>query len=283
MTASMANEEMAAAWDREAEGWLAQVERYERAGQRHWTRFLEEVEIDGDERVLDIGCGAGSSTIEVARRAPGGEAVGIDISRRMIEHACQAAEAAAVRNVHFEHADAQVYPLGTAAYDLAISVFGTMFFNDPVAAFTNITAALRPGGRLAMLTWQELGRNEWLTALRGALAVGRQLPEPPASTPGPFAQADPDQVRSVLGRAGLTEIDLLPIEELMWFGADADDAYRFLQTFGITKGLTEELAESDRRRALEALRQTVTDHETPEGVLFGAAAWLVTARVASER
>jgi len=283
MTAVMANEEMAAAWDREAEGWLAQAERYERAGQRHWTRFLHEVEIRGDERVLDIGCGAGSSTIEAARRAPGGQAVGVDISRRMIEHACQAAEAAAVGNVHFEHADAQVSPLGTAAYDLAISVFGTMFFNDPVTAFTNITAALRPGGRLAMLAWQELGRNEWLTALRGALAVGRQLPEPPAGGPGPFAQADPDQVRLVLGRAGLTDIEVLSIEEPMWLGADADDGYRFLQTFGITKGLTEGLAEYDRGRALEALRQTVTDHETPDGVLFGSAAWLVMARVESER
>jgi hypothetical protein len=150
-----------------------------------------------------------------------------------------------------------------------------MFFNDAVAAFTNISAAVRPAGRLTVLTWQELGRNEWVTALRGALALGRQLPEPPAGAPGPFAQADPDDVRSVLGRAGLTDIELLPIEEPMWFGADAEDAYGFLQTFGITKGLTEGLAESGRGRALEALRQTVADHETPEGVLFGSAAWLV--------
>jgi SAM-dependent methyltransferase len=279
----MANEEMAAAWDEEAEGWIADAERYERAGERHWTRFLQEVEISGDDRALDIGCGAGSSTIDIARRAPDGEAVGIDISRRMIEHARRAAEAARLTNVHFQHADAQVHPLGNAAYDLAVSVFGTMFFNDAVAAFTNIAAALRPAGRLAVLTWQELSRNEWLTALRGALAVGRQLPEPPAGAPGPFAQADPDHVRSVLGRAGLTDIELLPSEEPMWFGADVEDAYGFLQTFGITKGLTEGLAESDRARALEALRQTVADHETPEGVLFGSAAWLVRARAGSER
>ncbi len=282
MAALVANDEMGAAWDREAEGWLASAERYERAGERHWNRFVGEVEIADDGRVLDIGCGAGFSTIDVARRAPGGEAVGVDISRRMIEHARKEAEAAAVTNVRFEHADAQAQSLGSA-HSLAISVFGTMFFSDPVAAFRNINAALRPGGRLAVFTWQALGRNEWLTAIRGALAVGRQLPEPPAGTPGPFAQAEPDHIRSVLEQAGFTDVELLSVEEPMWFGADADDAYGFLQTMGITKGLTEGLEIADREQALKALRQTAEDHETPDGVLFGSAAWLVKAKGGLER
>lgn len=275
MTQVIENHEMAAAWDHEAEEWLANAERYERTGEHLWRRFLHAVPVTGDASVLDIGCGAGSSTIDLARAASAGHATGVDISGRMVAFAKEAAAAAGVGNVTFLHADAQVHPLPEV--DLAVSVFGTMFFGDVDAAFANIARAIRPGGELAMLTWRDLDHNEWLTAIREALSVGRSLPRPPAGRPGPFGLADGDHVRSVLTGAGFRDVELTALDEPMELGRDADEAYDFVRTFGIVRGLTEDLGEAERRQAMDALRRTVEAHATPDGVLFGSGAWLVRA------
>ena len=132
-------------------------------------------------------------------------------------------------NVTYVQGDAQVHPFDEKAFDIAMSSFGAMFFGDPVAAFTNIGNAVRPGGRLALLAWRELARNEWLMALREALAVGRQLPMPPPDAPTPFALADPERVRGILGAAGYEEIGFEPIDEPIEFGSDADDAFAFMR------------------------------------------------------
>lgn len=274
---TIANQEMAEAWEREAEGWLAHADRYDEAGRRQWDRFVDAVDVAPEARVLDIGCGGGTTTISLADVANEGEAVGVDISLRMIEHARAAARRAGATNVAFVHADAQVHTFPEAPFDLAVSSFGTMFFSDPVAAFANIRRALRPGARLAMLVWRSLDENEWLTALRGALALGRDLPTPPPDAPGPFSLAREGRVRDVLDAASYVDIDLLGLDEAMFLGRDADAAFDFLQAFGLTKGLTEALDADDRKRAMTALRSLVEAHETPDGVLFGTAAWLVSA------
>ena len=276
---AMANAEMAAAWDGpEGEHWARYADRYERAGWRHWKRFLEAVRIQGGDCVLDIGCGTGRSTRDAARLAVSGSALGVDLSARMLERARAAAQAEGLANVRFEQADAQVHPFPDGAFDIAISIFGGMFFADPTAAFTNIARALRPEGRLALLTWRELAKNEWVTAIREALAVGRQLPEPPADAPGPFGLAGADHVRRVLGAAGMVDVHLDELDEPVELGVDADDAMSFVGTFGITKGLTQDLDEESRARAFDALRRAIVDHETDQGVLFRSSVWLVTAR-----
>jgi SAM-dependent methyltransferase len=277
MTVAIANEEAAAAWEHEAEGWIANAERYEKVGVRYDEQLSASLSIANDAQTLDIGCGSGSLTIELASRAKLGHAVGLDISSRMVEHARSQAQAAGVDNVTFVSGDAQVHPFAAGEFDGAVSAFGGMFFNDPTAAFANIRHALRPGASLTMLAWRRLSENEWLTAIRGSLASGRALPEPPNDAPGPFGLADPDHVRSVLDAAGYSGVELTPLDEMMWFGTDTDDAFEFLRTFGITRGLTEDLSADDREQALAALRQTVADHETTDGVFFGSAAWLITA------
>jgi hypothetical protein len=108
-----------------------------------------------------------------------------------------------------------------------MSSFGAMFFNDPVAAFTNVGGALRPSGTLALLAWRRLEDNGWLMSLRGALAVGRQLPVPPPHAPTPFALADPERVDSILAAAGFDDVELAPIDELIDLGTDASDAMGF--------------------------------------------------------
>jgi SAM-dependent methyltransferase len=275
----IANAEQAAAWNgHEGEHWTENADRYDRAGRRTWQRFLDAGLVSSTDAVLDIGCGTGKSTRDVARVAMQGSALGVDLSAVMLERAREQSEADGIANVTFLQADAQVHPFDEQTFDIAISSFGAMFFGDPVAAFSNIGRALPPGGRLALLAWRELARNEWLTELRAALAVGRQLPEPPPTAPTPFALADPDRVRGILATAGYENVGFEPIDEPIEFGSDAADAFAFMRTLGIVEGLTHDLDDDGRAQALAELQQTVTEHESSEGVLFGTSAWLITAQ-----
>jgi SAM-dependent methyltransferase len=275
---TIANVEQAAAWDgSEGAHWAEHADRYERAGWRHQQRFDESGLVTAADRVLDIGCGTGKSTRDAARQAVQGSATGVDLSAQMLERGRERAAAEGLTNVEFLQADAQVHPFGAGAFDVAISSFGCMFFNDPVAAFANIGAALTSEGRLALYAWREIGRNEWVSEVRRALAVGRQLPEPPPDAPTPFSLADPERVRRILGSAGYTDVELTPVDEPLEFGADADDAYGFMSQIGIVHGLTQELDDAKKAEALQALRATVDAHDTGDGVLFGTSAWLITA------
>jgi SAM-dependent methyltransferase len=173
--------------------------------------------------------------------------------------------------------DAQVHTFAPAAADVVISRLGTMFFGDPVAAFSNLARALRSGGRLALLTWQELANNDWVLALRDTLAAGRSLPEPQAGAPGPFGLADPSHIRGVLAAAGFDDIDLTDVREPMYLGAETDDAFEFATGLSLTRRLLVGLDDHTRHSALEALRNRLAAHTTPNGVLLGASGWLITA------
>jgi SAM-dependent methyltransferase len=238
-------------------------------------RLLADAAIDETERVLDVGCGTGQTTRDAARAAASGSALGVDLSSAMIEHARTAAAAESVGNARFEQADAQIHPFDDASYDIAISRTGAMFFGDPVAAFANIRRALRPGGRLVLVTWQSVTSNEWIRELSAALAAGRDLPTPPPDAPGPFSLAQPDRVRAVLTAAGLTDVQLDAMSAPMWFGSGADDAYRFV--LGLLGWMLDGLDHAGTTRALGALRSTVAAHETAAGVVYESGAWIVHA------
>ena len=275
---AIANVEMASAWDgEEGERWAAHADRYERTGLRLARRLRDAAAVARGDAVLDVGCGTGSSTRDAARSAAPGPVLGVDLSSQMLEVARRRAAAEGLDNVSFEQADAQVHPFAEEAFDVAVSSFGAMFFADPVEAFANVRRALRPGGRLALLAWRDLRRNQWITAIRDALALGRPLPEPPSGAPGPFGLAGADHVRAVLAGAGFTGVDLESVDEPVWLGADADDAWAFVRTMGIVKGLTSELDPDDRERAFEQVRAMLAGAAGPEGVQFASSAWLVTA------
>ena len=278
MAAPIANVDMARAWDgEEGEDWAANADRYEASTERLWARLDLGGLVGPTHRVLDIGCGTGQSTRDAARAASAGFAVGVDLSSGMLAYARARARTEGVDNVEFLQADVQVHPFESGSFDTAISSFGGMFFNDPVAAFANVHRALRPGARLALLAWRRLEENEWLTAIREAVAMGRTLPAPPPNAPGPFGLADPEGVRRILGGAGFVDVDLSPLDEPIWLGARADDAWAFVSGFGIVRGLTQDLDQNTKRQALDRLRDVITGAETPEGVRLGTAAWLITA------
>jgi SAM-dependent methyltransferase len=276
---TIANVEMAAVWDGpEGDEWTDDAERYEASCRRHWQHFVGAGLIHATDDALDIGCGTGEPTRDAARIATDGTVLGVDLSGRMIERARQVSAAEGLTNVRFEQADAQVHPFAEDSIDVAFSSFGAMFFNDAEAAFTNIGRAVRPGGRLGVLTWRELARNEWIQIFRRTLDAGRALPEPPVGAPGPFGLADPDQVRHVLDTAGFDSVVFEPVDEPIEFGADADDAWGFVRIVGLVKGLTQDLDEDAKAKALDDLRAEVVAHDTGHGVLFGTSAWLITAR-----
>ncbi|HEV3362776.1 MAG TPA: class I SAM-dependent methyltransferase, partial [Acidimicrobiia bacterium] len=228
---------------------------------------------------LDIGCGNGITSRDAARAVgPSGEVVGVDLSGPMLARAEQLAADEGLGNIRFERADAQVHRFEPEAFDVVVSRFGTMFFEDPVAAFTNIASALRPTGRLVMLVWQSVAANEWIAAIAAAVAVGRDLPAPPPGSPSPFALADIDYTGRVLTEAGFIDVAFAASEQRWWVGSDADDAYGFITGLKVIAMLLDGLDDTDRAKALDNLRATLTAHETPGGVEFGSASWIITAR-----
>lgn len=280
MATRVANAEMAAAWDgAEGDHWTAYADHYERVSLRHWQRLVDAVQIAATASAIDVGCGNGRSTRDLARIATAGRVVGIDLSSRMLEHGRETAAAEGLDNVTFEQGDAQVHPFAPAAADLATSAFGAMFFGDPVTAFRNIRKGLRPGATLALLTWREFARNEWLYGVREALALGRELPEPVVGAPGPLGLADADDVQRILTDSGYTDAALETVDEPMEFGRSADDAYEYVLSMGITRGLVHDLDDDQTERALADLHHLLDEHATEDGVLLGSSAWLVTARV----
>lgn len=270
------NVEQARAWDGDEGGfWAAHHGRFDAAVAEYHQPLLDAARIGPGLAVLDIGCGAGQTTRDAARLARGGRALGVDLSHTMVEVARRLADEEGLTNVAFEQADAQVHPFAPGSFDVAISRTGTMFFGDLVAAFTNIARALRPGGRLAMVTWQPISENEWFREITGAFAAGRDLPAPPADAPWPFALSDPDRVRDVLRAAGFEDPQLEDLHATMHFGPNADDAHRFV--VGLQGWMLEGLDDAGRRRALDDLLDSMVRHDSADGVGYASAMWLTTA------
>jgi SAM-dependent methyltransferase len=207
--------------------------------------------------------------------AQAGSALGVDISSSAIERARELAEAQGVRNVTFERADAQVHRFPQERFDLAVSRFGTMFFADPVTAFTNIGRALRPAGRLVMMVWQAGDRNEWDVAIRRSLEGAAAA----ASVgPDPFSLADPPAVTAILEAAGFADVTFTDVREPMYFGPDVATALDWIRGFACTREALDRLDPAAAARALGRLRVTLAEHNGDRGVRFGSRAWIVTAR-----
>jgi ubiquinone/menaquinone biosynthesis C-methylase UbiE len=274
-----ANVDQLRAWDTE-EGvrWAAQADLFEAALQRYDDWLLRAARINDGDQVLDLGCGSGSTTRAAAWLVGSGSALGMDLSSPLLAVAERKARAAGLTNVRFVQADAQIHPFADDAFDGVISRTGCMFFADPLAAFSNVARAIRPGGRLALLVWQPAARNNWFTSIGTALSAGRELPAPPVGRPGPFSMAEPSGVRRMLVEAGFAEPEFESIEELMYFGPDDETAERFV--LGALGWLLDPLDPPAREQALRTLRADLAAHQTPEGVAYPSATWLITSHPA---
>ena len=252
-------------------GYDAELRRYDEVLRRAFG-------VQPGDRVLDIGCGTGRTTRQAARTARAGSALGVDVSASAIGRARELARAEGLRNVTFEHADAQVHRFPEERFDLAVSRFGTMFFADPRAAFANIGRALRPSGRLVMLVWQAGELNEWDVAIRQALAGPEGAAASVSGGPDPFSLADPPAVAETLEAAGFTGAAFTDVREPVYYGPDVAAALDWVKGFTSTSKVLNRLDPDAAARAAGRLRGTLAAHLQYDGVWFNSRAWIVTAR-----
>ena len=226
------------------------------------------------DRVLDVGCGCGETTLRLAQR--GATATGVDISKPMLERARERASSTGAP---------ATFVLGDAAefrfddrYDHVFSRFGVMFFSDPRAAFTNIRGALRAGGRLCFVCWQLPQFNAWISA---PFAVARPMlpPQPPLDprAPGPFAFADADYVREILTGAGFQGVRIDPLTTPLVLGHDVDSALEMVCEVGPLSRSLASLDPATRARIVAVVREPLQTALTNGGVSLGAACWIVQA------
>ena len=244
--------------------------------------MMDTLALAAGERVLDVGCGCGDTTLAIARRVGAtGSVTGLDISGVMVERARQRAREAGLTNVRFEIADAQTHRLEPGGFDALFSRFGVMFFTDPVAAFTNLRAALRPGGRLGFVCWQAMQHNPWLMEPLKVAAQHLVVPPPPApDAPGPFAFADPDRVRDIVSGAGFAAVAIDDRSAQLTLGpsADIEQVADFLMQMGPTATALREADPEVQQRVASDMRAMLVPYQTADGVVMSAKAWIVTAR-----
>jgi SAM-dependent methyltransferase len=258
--------------------FVAEGARLERMLEPHTDRLLAAAAIRPSERVLDIGCGCGDTTVRAARAADGGHALGVDVSAVMLDEARLLAERELLGNVGFEQADVQTHPFAAGGFDVALSRFGVMFFDDPQAAFTNVATALRPGGRLVFVCWQEPRKVDYFTlpAKAAAAHVGPAR-RPGPGEPGPFSLADPERIRTLLSEAGFAAVDVADLTVRSWFGQDVEDVVGYYRGMPMARSLVADADEQTTEAVYQTLRDALRPRESEAGVQLAAAAWLVTA------
>ncbi|HZA87564.1 MAG TPA: methyltransferase domain-containing protein [Acidimicrobiales bacterium] len=277
---NIANTDQYDAWNGDSgQRWIQDPDRRDQVLAPIADALLDAAALTAGEHVLDIGCGCGATTFAATHTiGANGTVTGIDLSDPMLDVARRRAAAAGHDNVSFVQGDAQTHDLGTGLFDVAISRFGTMFFADPVAAFTNTAAALVPGGRMCLATWQPLVANPWLTVPGAALLRYGTLPDTADDAgPGMFAQSEPDVVRQVLADAGYEDISLHPVDVTLTLGAEPDEAAEYLADSGPGRAVLATIPDPDKPAALNAVRATLADHTDHAGVHLDAGIWIITA------
>src|SRR3954454_19756933 len=230
------------------------------------------------ERILDIGCGGGTTALLLRERVgPEGAVTGIDISAPNLALA-RARAHAGMADVAFVEADAATYDF-EPMFDLALSRFGVMFFDDPAAAFANLRKALVKDGRLVFVCWRTFKENEWAFAAYQA-ALELLPPQEPMDphAPGPFAFADRERLLSVLEQAGLQDIRIKPLDTTVNLGASLDEALTEALTLGPLARAAAELDETTRAEGRARIQPVIAKHQTPYGFIATAAVWLVSAQ-----
>ena len=280
----MSNEEQIEYWNGETgERWARRDDMMARLLKPIAQLLLDHAGIEGRTRALDVGCGGGSQSRELAALL-GADAsvVGVDISAPLLEVARSRSEATPADHapVDFIQADASSYAFEPNSFDLVFSRFGVMFFEDPVTAFSNIHSALQAGAGLAFCCWQGLPKNDWvLQPLQAAFQHIPAPPKPDPHAPGPFAFADPDRVRSILSASGFVDIELEPRDITMQFGEfpTLEENARDLMQIGPIAGLIAEQDEATREKVRESVIEVLRPYHGPDGETMYWSVWMAQA------
>lgn len=283
MAEAQANQEQMRYWNEEAgPRWVRQQQRLDAQINPLGLAAMQRAGAKPGDHVLDVGCGCGQTSLELAERVgPQGSVVGIDISQPMLTRARERQNERGIKNLEFLRADAQTHRFERERFDLIFSRFGVMFFDDPPTAFGNLRTALHPDGRLCFICWQALEKNEWVRVPLRAAAQHVALPVPPApGAPGPFALADPDRVRRILVAGGFTDVSLETYEAQLSLGGatSVDEAVELTLEIGPIAMLLRDADPSVRTRVAQAIREALIPYASRDGVSLGGTAWIVSAR-----
>jgi len=231
---------------------------------------------EGASAVFDAGCGAGFTTLALARQlGPEARVVGGDISAPLLEAARERAADAGVP-IEFFLGDAGTYDFEPASFDLVVSRLGVMFFADPVAAFANLRRAARAGGRLRFVCWRDPSENPFMTLAGRATKDLLDLPPRLPNAPGPYGLADADRTRGILAEAGWERIEVRPFDSLC--AMPASELMTFFTRIGPLREALDEADDDLRAAALDAVRAAAWEFIDGDRASFEAALWVVDAR-----
>jgi SAM-dependent methyltransferase len=276
----LVNQEQRARWNSAGCAWIEARELLDQLLAPFAHLLLTAARSESAERVLDVGCGTGSTTRAIARvLARRGHCVGIDISEPMI---AAARELARTENAaaSFIHDDAQTHGFEPASFDMIVSRFGVMFFDDCIRAFANLRQAIRDGGVLQFITWRSAAENAFMTtAERAAAPFLPNIPPRLPDAPGQFALASASRIRQILEASGWAEADVQPIDVVCSFPAEQLDLY--VTRLGPLGQVLHEVEEPTRSQIVTTVRAAFEPFVHADQVRFNAACWMVAARAAS--
>ena len=232
------------------------------------------------ERVLDIGCGCGDTTIAIARLVGDrGAVLGVDVSQPMLDVAQESAREARLRHLEFRNSDASIAAM-PAANDLLFSRFGVMFFGNPTTAFAHMRESLKARARCVFVCWRTPRDNAWAMAPLAAARAAMDVTPPPADpdAPGPFAFADDTRVRAILADAGFTDIVFTRHDAPVVYGRTPRAAAERALRVGPASRFARDMGDANRPRILDAVEQAFSQLAAPDGeVTLIGSAWIVTA------
>ena len=242
---------------------------------------LDAAEVDVGDRVMDLGCGSGGTTLAVAERVTAvGSVTAVDVSGPMIDRAQERADVANLVNVTFVLGDAAIYPFAEGSFDKLISRLGAMFFADPAAAFARLGPALGSGGRVVLGVWRGPSENLWaMEPVAAAKPFLEMPPRPGPEDPGPFSFSDPDRVRRVLAGSGWQNIDLAPLDFQIPLGRTMEDALAFVMEMGPLSAPLGAVTGENRTKAIDAINRVLEENTGADGIVrLAGACWIVTAQ-----
>ena len=243
---------------------------------------LNKLNFNEEENVLDIGCGCGHTTLNIAKRiGPSGNVTGLDISEPMLKRAKESAVEMSITNTSFKCVDVQTEDLGDQIYSAAFSRFGVMFFEDSIAAFKNINKSLISGGYLSFVCWQSPAVNPWQSLFIQEVKKFLDLPSPPPRSPGPFAFMESEYVSSILEESKFQDITIEghEAEVNMFSGRSLSDSVK--DYISINPVVTQMLKESSENQIAEIVNSGIeafSPYYSEKGLIFPSATWLVTAK-----
>jgi SAM-dependent methyltransferase len=255
------------------QAWLASWERIQRTVTPFGQQALEEAAVKPGERVLDVGCGTGQTTADLARAVgPQGRVLGVDVSETLLN----VARAEEIPNATFVQGDATTQPLDPATFDLVFSRFGVMFFADPVPAFANFRQALKDSGRIVFVCWRTLQENPWVTVpVRAAAPFLAPINRPGPEDPGPFAFGDTARVERIFKEAGLAPPTFRKLDRSLRVGATVDETIDNITRFGPLVKPFADSSPDQVAKAKAAVADAFRPHARPDGVFLDGACWLV--------